>query len=594
MPESFHEIIVWAVLVLALVGFVWGRIRYDLVAMLALLAVVLTGVIPFSQAFVGFSHPAVITVAAVLILSRGLLNSGVIDLIARLLARVGNRPTAQVGGLSAVVAACSGFMNNVGALALMMPVAIRMARRAGHSPALLLMPIAFASLLGGMVTLVGTPPNIIIATFRAAEHPSREAFRMFDYAPVGLGIALLGVAFIAFIGWRLIPKRGESKGADALFEIADYLAEMTVAEDSKAVGLPIRELGRASEGEVQVVALIRGKKKNPAPSMFEMLKPGDLLLVEADADALKELQDNFGLKLAAERKVDTKELRDDDVIVTEVVIPPGSGAAGNTVMRLDLRWRYGVNMLAVARLGQRLSMRVKKVKLQVGDILLLQGPEKKIQEMMEALSLLPLAGRDLSLGRTRRVGMAGLLFGTALALAALGIVPVEISFAGAAVFMLLIKLMSLREAYEAVELPIIVLLAAMIPVGTALEVSGGAQRVADLVLDFSGALPAWAIVAIILIATMTLSDVINNAAATILMAPIALAIAAGAAVSSDALLMAVAVGSSCAFMTPIGHQSNTLVMAPGGYKFGDYWRMGLPLELIVIVAGTPLIMWWWG
>jgi di/tricarboxylate transporter len=553
---------------------------------------VLTGVVDFEQAFIGFSHPAVITVAAVLILSRGLLNSGLIDVIARLLARVGNRPTMQVGGLSTVVAACSGFMNNVGALALMMPVAIRMARKAGNSPALLLMPIAFASLLGGMVTLVGTPPNIIIATFRA-DGNGGDAFRMFDFAPVGLGIALLGVVFITLIGWRLIPKRGESRGSDALFEIADYLAEIVVPEGSKAAGLPIRQLGAGTEGEVQVVALIRDGRKNPAPSMFELLKPGDLLLIESDAESLKELIDKFGLKLSAERKVEATELKAEDVVVTEVVIPPGSSAAGNTVMKLDLRWRYGVNVLAVARLGKRLSLRIKNVKLQVGDILLLQGPEKKVQELMEALSLLPLAGRDLSLGRKRRVGMAGLLFGTALALAALDVVPVQVAFAGAAVFMLLTKLMSLREAYEAVELPVIVLLAAMIPVGMAMESSGGAQRVADLVLSFSGDVPVWVIVAIMLIATMTLSDVINNAAAAILMAQIALAISAAPGMPADALLMAVAVGSSCAFLTPIGHQSNTLVMAPGGYKFGDYWRMGLPLELMVIVAGTPLIMWWW-
>jgi di/tricarboxylate transporter len=586
------EIIVWIILVLALVGFVWGRIRYDLVAMLALLGVVVTRVIDTSDAFVGFSHPAVITVAAVLTLTRGLMNSGVIDVAARVLSKVGNRKSMQVGALSGMVAATSGFMNNVGALALMMPVAIRMARRSGNTPAILLMPIAFASLLGGMVTLIGTPPNIIVSAFRADE--AGEAFRMFDFAPVGLGVAVAGVVFITLIGWRLIPKRGDARGGEALFEIAEYLAEVTVPEDSKAVGLPVRQLGHSIEGEVQVVALVRDDSKRLAPSMFEVINAGDLLLIEADTDSLKELTSEYGLKLVPDRKVDAKELKSEEVIVTEAVIPPGASAVGRTVTQIDVRWRYGVNILAVARQGAKINTRIKNVRFQVGDILLLQGDDKKIQKMLESEKMLPLAGRELSLGRQRRVGLATLIFGIALAITAVGWMPVEVAFAGAAVGMLLTRLMSLKEAYEAVELPVIVLLAAMIPVGLALEQSGGAERVANAVLGLSGVLPPWAMVAIMLIAAMTLSDVVNNAAAVILMAPIAIAVAAGSGISSDAMLMAVAVGSSCAFLTPIGHQSNTLVMAPGGYKFGDYWRMGLPLEILVIVVGTPLIVWWWG
>jgi di/tricarboxylate transporter len=590
--ETWNEIIVWIILALALVGFVWGRLRYDLVAMLALLGVVMFGVVSADDAFTGFSHPAVITVAAVLTLTRGLMNSGAIDLVARVLSHVGKRKTTQVGTLSSVVAGCSAFMNNVGALALLMPVAIRLARKSGHSPGILLMPIAFASLLGGKVTLIGTPPNIIISTFRA--EAVGEPFRMFDYAPVGIGIALAGIVFITLIGWRLIPRRVEARSSEALFEIGEYLAEVTIPEDSKAAGIPLRELGRSMEGEVQVVALIRDERKRLAPSMFEILKPGDVLLIEADTESLKDLQDRYGLNLAPKRKVGTQDLKSEDVTITEAVIPPGSSAAGKTITQLDLRWRFSVNVLAIARQGQRLSMRIRNVKLQVGDILLLQGEEENVRDLQEAHSLLPLAGRDLTFGRKRRVGIASLIFGGALAMAALGVLPVAIAFAGAAVVMLLTRLMSLKEAYEAIELPVIVLLAAMIPVGMALEQTGGAQRVADLVLAASGSLPPWAMVAILLIATMTLSDVINNAAAAILMAPIALAVAAGVGLSSDALLMAVAVGASCAFLTPIGHQSNTLVMSPGGYKFGDYWRMGLPLEILVIVAATPLIVHFWG
>lgn len=585
-----EQTIVFAVLVLALVLFAVGRWRYDVVSLLALLAVAVAGVVPVEQLFDGFGHPAVITVAAVLVVSRGLLNSGLVGGVASWMGKLGNNPTVLILALTALVTVCSAFMNNVGALALLMPVAIQMAHKTRHPPSVFLMPLAFGSLLGGMTTLIGTPPNIIIAAFRAgvAEKP----FGMFDYTPVGLGVAVAGVLFIAPLGWRLIPQRRGQASREELFDIKDYITEVRVPENSKMVSKTLHDLERAVEEEVTVVGLVRGEKRQLAPSMFEYLQPGDLLIVEADSNALKALVDAAGLEFAGSKEVSRETVGSDEVSVIEAIVKPDSPMIGNTAWNLSLRWRYGVNLLGVARHGERLKERLRSVQFRAGDILLLQGGES-LQEALQSLGCLPLAERGLRFGHPRRIVLAVGLFGAALAAAATASLPVQVAFVAAGVSMVLARLVSLREAYEAIDWPIIVLLGAMIPVGQALESSGGAQLIADGLLRLSGRMPLSATLVIVLVGTMFLSDVINNAAAAVLMAPIAISVARGIGASADPFLMAVAVGASCAFLTPIGHQSNALVMAPGGYRFGDYWRMGLPLEVIIAAVSVPLILWFW-
>jgi len=586
-----EQVIVFSTLFLALVLFVWGKWRYDIVALLALLAVTLTGIIPAGQAFAGFGHPAVITVAAVLIVSRGLLNAGVVNMLARQLSRVGDRPISQIAGLTTLVAILSGFMNNVGALALLMPVAIRMARKSGHSPSLLLMPLAFGSLLGGLTTLIGTPPNIIIATFRA--ETGAEPFRMFDFTPVGLGVAAAGILFIILVGWRLVPQRKGQASREELFQIENYLTEVQIGEESEIVGQPLRDLHRVPEVDVVIVGLIRNERRLPAPSSFEILRAGDILIVEASSEDLKELVDSLDLDLIGSEKPDEEALQSRDVDLIEAVVMSDSPMVGQTVRTLNLRWRYGVNLLAVARQGSRLQTGLSRTRFQVGDIILLQGPKETLQETVSALGCLPLAERGLRLGRPRQLLLAAAIFGAAIVAAAVDLLPVEVAFISAVVAMLMTNLLSLAEAYESVDWPIIVLLAAMIPVGEALEVSGGADLIAGQVLAIAGLMPPLATLAIVLVGTMFLSDLVNNAAAAVLMAPIAVTIAQGLGASADPFLMCVAIGASCAFLTPIGHQSNTLVMGPGGYRFGDYWRMGLLLEVIVVAVALPLIAWFW-
>jgi di/tricarboxylate transporter len=502
MNLSVDQSVVFAILSATLVLFVWGRWRYDLVALAALVLVFVAGLIPAGQVFLGFGHPAVITVAAVLVLSRGLLNAGVVDALSRYLARVGSRPMAQVGTLTGIVILCSGFMNNVGALALLMPVAIWMSRQSGRPPSLLLMPLAFGSF------------------FHLTSAPGKET-------------------------------------------------------------------------EATVVGLIRGERHIPAPSWYEIIQAGDILMVEATPEDLKALIDEQGLSLA-ECKGDCKAtLGSDDIRLMEAVIASDSPLAGKTATRLHLRRNFGVNLLAIARRGRRLERRLGRTELVIGDILLLQGGDESLQTVLKTFKCLPLAERGLRIGQPRKVLLALGIFVAAMVLSALNLLPVQIAFTAAAVIMIVVDLVPLGDIYESIDWPVIVLLGAMFPLGQALESTGGAQLIAAKLLLLSAHLSPMATLAMTMVGTMLLSNVVNNAAAAVLMAPIAITLARGMAVSVDPLLMTVAVGASCAFLTPVGHQSNALVMAPGGYRFGDYWRLGLPLSILVTLVAVPLILYFW-
>jgi di/tricarboxylate transporter len=585
--------IVFAILLGALTLFIWGRWRYDIVALAALLLVFIAGLVPAGEVFLGFGHPAVITVAAVLVISRGLLNAGVVDSLSRYLAQVGHNPTLQVAALTGLVILCSGFMNNVGALALLMPVAIWMSRQSRRSPSLLLMPLAFGSLIGGLITLIGTPPNIIIATYRT--QTGADSFGMFAFAPVGLGVAAAGLVFIALIGWRLSPRRDSGADGEGLFQIQDYISEVRVPPKAKIVGQTLYHLTSEMEKDMDavVVGLVRGKQQKPAPAWYDVIEADDILLVEATPEDLQALIDELGLELAENKTTHPGALESDDIRVIEAVITPHSQMPGKTAAGMRLRRNFEVNLLAVARQGQRLKSRIGQIRFAVGDILLLQGKESALKETLATLGCLPLAERGIRLFKPRKILLAVSIFGVAMVLASLNILPVQMAFLAAALTMIVVGLISPNEIYDSIDWPIIVLLGAMFPLGNALETTGGAQLIAAKMMLLSGQLPPWASLAVLMISTMLLSNVVNNAAAAVLMAPIALGLASAMGVSADPLLMSVAIGASCAFLTPIGHQSNALVMAPGGYKFGDYWRMGLPLSVIVVVVAVPLIVLFW-
>lgn len=589
---------VFLVLALTLAAFVWGWFRYDLVAMAALLACVLLGVVPADEAFSGFGHPAIITVAAVLVLSRGFEHSGVVDWIAEKTLKAGSQPIWQLAVLTTTVILLSAVMNNVGALALLLPVAVRVAREHGTSPSLLLMPLAFGSLLGGLITLIGTPPNIIISAFRASQ--GEGAFRMFDFAPVGGGVALAGLAFMVLLGWRLTPRRQGQASADELFETSAYLSELTVGEASKAAGWTLRQLREVCDEPVPVLGVVRDGKRLPGSRFFGTLQAGDIVLLEADPDDLRQLEDKAGLTIGAhERDADGSEstaaprLDTEDLQLVEAVVRTDSMMTRRTVTQLRLLDQHGLHLVAVSRDGTRLKQRLREVRFQPGDVLLLQGGENGLSDSLAALGCLPLASRKLSLGQPRQLLLSVAIFAVAIGAMMFDLLPAAVALSLAALVTLALGVLPLREGYDAIEGPVIVLLAAMLPVGTALETSGGAQMVADGMMALgSGWPPVVTLVALFAI-TLLLSNVINNAAAALLMAPIAASLASGLDVSLDPFLMAVAVSASCAFLTPIGHQSNTLVMGPGGYHFRDYWKLGLPLSLVVMVTAIPLILLIW-
>ena len=588
---TVQQWIIFGTLLLTLVLFVTGRWRFDVVALLALLIVVLTGLVPVESAFDGFSNPAVITVAAVLVISRALLNSGVIDLIGDRLLRLNGGMVVQLAALTGIVAVLSAFMNNVGALALMIPAAITVAHRKGVPPSVFLMPLAFASLLGGMTTLIGTPPNIIAAAYRV--QTGAPPFRMFDFAPVGAGVAVAGLLFIVLIGWRLIPRRQAQSAMDDLFEVEKYITEVRLPANSRLVGKRLPEINTFAENGINILGLVRDGERRLAPSPRTEFRAGDILVLQIDTGGLETLVAKARVELVGSERIISDDLQSDEVRLMEAVVMDESLLVGGTAFSLDLRRRYGVNLLAVSRQGRRLRARLDRIRLRAGDVLLLQCPVETAKQSLAMLGCLPLAQREIRIGRPQQLIPPLAIFGTALLLSAAGVVPVQIAFVAAVVIMVIGGFVSLREAYDSIDWPIIILLGAMIPVGEALETSGGAQLIADVLLRVADHMSPAIVLTIVLVFTMFLSDLVNNAAAVVLTAPIGIEVAQGLGASVDPFLIAIAIGASCAFLTPIGHQSNTLVMGPGGYKFGDYWRMGLLLEAIVVLVAIPLILIFW-
>jgi di/tricarboxylate transporter len=588
---SWQQTIAFSVLGVTLVMFIWARWRYDVVAIFALLAVVLTGVIPAKDAFLGFAHPAVITVAAVLVISRGLQNAGLVDAVVKAIAPLRGRENLQLVTQCAVIAVLSSFMNNVGALALMLPVALRNAYRDGYPPAKSLMPLAFASLLGGMVTLIGTPPNIIIATFRAGQ--SGKPFGMFDFTPVGAIVALAGLAFLVLVGWRLIPFNRRKSDAGPAFAIEGYITEAEVPDESKAAGMTIFELEQLAEDDVVIAGLIHGKQRRLIPTGNQRLRAGDVVVLRGDTDALKSVIDGAGLKLVGDKDIRREDLKSDDIDLVEAVVSPGSKLIGSTPISARLRTIHGVNLLAIARQGRRIDERLGHVQFHAGDVMLLQGLRSEMPEILARLECLPLAERGLGLGRQRRLILAASIFAVSVVTIVAGLLPVHIAFMTVAACFVATNIVRPTEVYSAIDWPVIVLLAAMFPVGSALEATGGTAMLASAIVRLTEGFGIIWVLFVILVGTMFISDVINNNATAVLMAPIATMVATRLGVSSDPFLMAVAIGASSAFLTPIGHQSNTLVMEPGGYRFSDYWRVGLPLEALIVVIALPAILWIW-
>jgi len=582
--------LLFALILGVLVMLIWGRWRYDIVAFGALVIAVIAGLVPSEQAFTGFGHPATIVIALVLVLSRALSNAGVIDLVVYYLVDKSRRLGAHIAVMASLSASLSTLMNNVAALALLMPVDMEAARKAKRTAARTLMPMSFASILGGMVTLIGTPPNIVIAEYRA--DALGTPFQMFDFTPVGLACAVVGVAFVVLVGWRLLPE-GEMKPQSDDGVLTGYIAELEVPEESEVIGRRVRELDEvAEENDAAIIGLVRQGKRMPGFARIVEIRKGDILVVEANPEGIDSLADALDLELSGKPKTEDLE-KPEDLALMEVAVPVGARIAGRSANSLRLLYRHGVALMGVARRGRRFRDRVRKVDIEPGDVLLLMGPSEQLSTVAHWMGCLPLAEKDLPSLQRKKSGIALAIFGTAIVLASVGVLDLTVALAAAVVGMVATGVLPLRQLYDAIEWPVIVLLGSLIPIGEALETTGGTALIADTVVQHSEALSPVVILVLLMIVTMTLSDVLNNVATAVIAAPVAVEIANRLGVNPDAYLMAVAVGASSAFLTPIGHKNNTLILGPGGYRFGDYWRMGLPLEALIVLVATPMLLWVW-
>ncbi|RYD64323.1 MAG: SLC13 family permease [Verrucomicrobiaceae bacterium] len=572
--------------------FLWGKLRYDLVALVALLASLIAGTVPPEKAFTGFSDDIVIIVGSALVVSGAVARSGIIETGLRWVGGRVVRLQWQLTVLVGSVTILSALVKNVGALAMLIPAALRMAKKSHTSPSVFLMPMSFGSLLGGLITLIGTSPNIIVS--RVREQLTGQSFGMFDYAPVGIGLSVAGLVFLHF-GYRLLPAdRRSATTMGEVVDIQDYTTEATVAEDSPAVGTTAAEFILSNEREIKITAILRGDRRESVPGLANAtLEAGDVLLLKGAPEELERAIARAGLLLEGQHRTAVTESAPGDIGVAEAVVTANSRLVGRAAGRMKLHERHGVNLLAISRSGQRLTKGLRDTILRPGDVIVLQGPLDVLPDQMRELECLPLAERTIALGSVRKGLIPLAVLAVAMTLTAFSVVPAAVAFFGAATLVILLGALPVRIAYDHIEWPILVMLGALIPVSEALQTTGGTELLAGWLSRSASGLPPWATVGVIMIAAMAATPFLNNAATVLVMAPIAATFAQDLGLRVEPFLMAVAVGAGCDFLTPIGHQCNTLVMGPGGYRFGDYSRLGAPLSIIVVLVGVPLILSVW-
>ncbi len=582
---------VLVVTICILVGLlIWGRWRYDAVTLVALAVLVLFEVIPINGAFSGFGHPAVIIVALVLLISRGLQESGFVGLIGGQLSKIPLSENQFLLVILVTAAALSSFMNNIGAMAILLPVTIAVCQQNNWNPPKFLMPLAFASILGGMNTMIGTPPNIIISQYR--ETYTGTSFNFFDFSFVGVAVSLLGVVFIAFLGYRLVKVRQEAGDEIKLIDLKNYLFEVRVKKDSKAIGKRLSEIKKVAGPETEVLGIVNESGAVSKVSMVTKFAHNQVLVIKTSPDDISRLQSDLDLEISE----DLNTIKESDLEEIEVMVTASSRLIGRKQEFLKRLASEDLALLGLWRQGAKFRTRLSREIFRVGDVLLLgvrSIDEEGVKERIKHLGLMPLMQREMQVIPSRsRLLKSIIFFVTFLLLAAFNVINIVIAFLLCVLAFIGVKVLN-GNLYRSIEWPVIVMLAAMIPIGQALETTGISNNIAMFISGYTEALPVYMIILLILVVTMFVSDIINNAATAIIMAPIAANIASQLGAPVEPFLMAVAVGASCAFLSPIGHQCNTLVMAPGGYKFGDYWRLGLPLEIVIAAISVPMIMYVW-
>lgn len=578
---------------LVVVFLVWGRVRYDLVAFAGLVTAAVLGVVPADEVFSGFGHSAVAIIALVLVVSKGLSGSGAIELVATRFLSSDRPVSLHIAVMSALGAGFSAVINNVAALALLMPLDIETAEKAQRAVGRTLMPLSFATILGGMITLIGTPPNIVISEYR--QDALGAPFQMFDFAPVGISVAIVGVIFVSLIGWRMLPDRVGVAGQHEAFEKGRYIAELrvgdkSIAKDKDFLVADLHPL--AEELDVNVLGLVRNGRRQAGFARREPIRVGDFLVVEGEPKSIEAFMGRAELDFAGSEKHEGG-VTSAGLSLIEAIVPDNARVAGRTARSLRLLQRHAVTLLGVSRGGRKFRDRVRLLEIRPGDVLLLLGTPERNAEAAAWLGVLPLEGRQTSVVQRSKAGMAMAVFGLTIGAAVLGLVSLPVALAAAVVAFIALGLVTGREVYESIEWKVIVLLASLIPLAEAFERSGGAEAIAAQILVVTRGYPEWATLLVLMVVTMTLSDFLNNVATTLIAAPVSLELAAVSGSNPDAYLMGVAVAASCAFLTPIGHKNNTIILGPGGYRFGDYWRIGLPLEVIVILVALPSILFFW-
>ncbi|WP_428523697.1 SLC13 family permease [Roseibium sp.] len=588
---TLDQILLFSLFAVVFALLIWGKIRFDLVAFAALILAAFLDLVPSDQIFSGFGHPAVIIIALVLIVSRGLMNSGAVELVAKYLFSVSRSLSGHIGIMAIVGAGLSGIINNVAALALLMPLDLEAAKKAARSPGLSLMPLSFATILGGMITLIGTPPNIVIAEYRSDALGS--PFSMFDFAPVGLVVAISGIAFVTLIGWRLLPARfRQAPETDSMAEEL-YSGELKVGKLPEDKDLTLGDLYPvADEKDVAIIGLVRHGSRIRGFARRELIKENDFILVEGDPKAIEAFMGAAKLEFAGSER-HKGGLTGGALSLTEAIVPDTARINGTSAFQLRLLYGHGVTLLGISRAGRRIQNRVRHETIRPGDVLLLLGSSDRLEMAVQWLGVFPLKGRTTGMIQRNKARLAILGFVLAIAAAVAGFAYLPVALAACVVLYAATGLVSGSDVYTAVEWKVIVLLGSLIPLGQAFEAAGNAQIIADGILALTAGAPAWVTLAVLMAVTMTLSDFLNNVATCLIAAPISVQIANSLGVNPDPFLMAVAVAGSCAFLTPIGHKNNTIIMGPGGYRFGDYWRIGLPLEVLVLAVGIPAILVFW-
>lgn len=583
------QILSFAVTFVMMAAFVWGRYRYDLVAAVALLLALAVGIVPFDEAFSGFSDDIVVIVGSALLVSAGIARSGIMEAAIKRFAPKLSGVRSQLALLVIVVTILSAFVKNIGALAIMIPIAFQFARRSNISPSIFLMPMAFGSLLGGLMTQVGTSPNIVVS--RVREELIGTAFTMFDFTPVGAAIAAAGTIFLLFFYW-LLPVREKLGGSlNEALDIKNYLTEARIVADSTVLGKTVADLMKLAGGDAIVTSILRNRTMRMTPLPDVVLKVDDILLLEGDPEALDRLVSQGRLSVTGDRGGGDDTTN--EMVAIEAVIGESSSLIGWTAQRLALYDRFNVNLLAVSRRGERLDRRLAAVELRLGDVVVLRGSAARMPEILRELGCLPLAERAILLGSVRKGIVPVVVLALAMVATAFGLLPVSVAFFAAAVAIVLFKVIPLRDVYQSLDGPILVMLAVLIPVSDSLRSTGATGVVAGELARLGTLLPASGALTLILVAAMAVTPFLNNAATVLVMAPIAAEFASDLGYRPEPFLMAVAIGAGCDFLTPIGHQCNTLVMGPGGYRFSDYPRLGLALSFLVVIVAVPMLMIVW-